>query len=289
MAPSRGITLLRSLTRSPPKCRALSTTSTNFSGHNRWSKIKHDKGKADAHKNRQRSIFAQEIATASKLFGPEINSNPKLADLVTKAKKEGFAKASIEAAIARGQGRSLTGASLERLTVEGILPNNVAVMVECETDGKLRTLANIKLAIKTAGGIASPSSFLFEKKGRIVFDQKDGIGLDEAMDPALEAGATDVDVLDDGCVVVFSAPEETKTVGEAVSNSLGVSIKTSDIIWDPNEDTKIAVQSEDAAQDLASFVDTMVDEESTVQSVSMNVAQGNLSAESWRELQARLI
>lgn len=289
MAPSRGITLLRSLSRSSPTCRAFSTTTTNLSGHNRWSKIKHDKGKADAHKNRQRSIFAQEIATASKLFGPEINSNPKLADLVTKAKKEGFAKASIEAAIARGQGRSLTGASLERLTVEGILPNNVAVMVECETDGKLRTLANIKLAIKTAGGIASPSSFLFEKKGRIVFDQKDGVGLDEAMDPALEAGATDVDVLDDGCVVVFSTPEETKTVGEAVSNTLGVSIKTSDIIWDPNEDTKIAVPSEDAAQDLASFVDNMVDEESTVQSVSMNVAQGNLSVDSWKELQARLI
>lgn len=217
-----------------------------------------------------------------------MNANPKLADLVTKAKKEGFAKASIEAAIARGQGRSLTGVSLERLTVEGILPNNVAVIVECETDNKLRTLANIKLVIKDNGGTATPSSYLFEKKGRIVFHQKDGVGLDEVMDPALEAGAIDVDELEDGCVVVFTAPEETKTVGEAVSAALGTQIKTSDIIWDPNEDTKTVIPSEDAAEDLADFVDIMMEEESTVHAISMNVAQGAVSAESWKQLQTRL-
>jgi YebC/PmpR family DNA-binding regulatory protein len=291
MAPSRGITLLRPLLRPPPinpQYRAFSASAAQLSGHNRWSKIKHDKGKADALKNRQRSIFAQEIATASKLFGPDVNANPKLADLVTKAKKEGFAKASIEAAIARGQGRSLTGVSLERLTVEGILPNNVAVIVECETDNKLRTLANIKLVIKDNGGTATPSSYLFEKKGRIVFDQKDGVGLDEVMDPALEAGATDVDELEDGSVVVFTAPEETKTVGEAVSAALGTQIKTSDIIWDPNEDTKTVIPSEDAAEDLADFVDIMMEEESTVHAISMNVAQGSVSAESWKALQTRL-
>lgn len=294
MAPSRGLASLRPLFRSASinpqyhHIRAFSATTSQLSGHNRWSKIKHDKGKADAYKNRQRSIFAQEIATASKLFGPDVNSNPKLADLVTKAKKEGFAKASIEAAIARGQGRSLTGVSLERLTVEGILPNNVAVIVECETDNKLRTLANIKLVIKDNGGTATPSSYLFEKKGRIVFDQKDGVGLDEVMDPALEAGAIDVDELEDGCVVVFTAPEETKTVGEAVSAALGAQIKTSDIIWDPNEDTKTVIPSEEAAEDLADFVDIMMEEEATVNAISMNVAQGALSAESWKALQTRL-
>jgi YebC/PmpR family DNA-binding regulatory protein len=291
MAPSRGMTLLRPLLRPPPvdtQYRAFSASAVQLSGHNRWSKIKHDKGKADAYKNRQRSIFAQEIATASKLFGPDVNANPKLADLVIKAKKEGFAKASIEAAIARGQGRSLTGVSLERLTVEGILPNNVAVIVECETDNKLRTLANIKLVIKDNGGTATPSSYLFEKKGRIVFDQKDGVGLGEVMDPALEAGATDVDELEDGSVVVFTAPEETKTVGEAVSAALGTQIKTSDIIWDPNGDTKTVIPSEDAAEDLADFVDIMMEEESTVHAISMNVAQGAVSAESWKALQTRL-
>ena len=142
MAPSRGTAVLRSFARpsttTPTTCRAFSATTIPLSGHNRWSKIKHDKGKADALKNRQRSIFAQEIATASKLFGPDINANPKLADLVTKAKKEAFPKASIEAAIARGQGKSLTGASLERLTVEGILPTLWSVR-RIASSGRWRT------------------------------------------------------------------------------------------------------------------------------------------------------
>jgi transcriptional/translational regulatory protein YebC/TACO1 len=94
-------------------------------------------------------------------------------------------------------------------------------------------------------------------------------------------------VLEDDCVVVFTAPEETTAVGEAVSSALGLSIKTSDIFWDPNEDTKTTV-SDDAAQDLAMFMDAMVESESTVHAISMNVAQGDLSIESWKELQARL-
>ncbi|KAM0713392.1 hypothetical protein Q7P37_010354 [Cladosporium fusiforme] len=301
MSPSRGPSLLTTHI-SPPTSilrraisnrhhhhpRPFTTTPIPPSGHNRWSKIKHDKGKADAHKNRQRSIFAQEIATASKLFGPETSSNPKLADLVTKAKREGFAKASIEAAIARGQGRSLTGAQLESVTVEGILPNNVGVIVECETDGKLRTLAGVRLVIKDNGGAATPSSYLFEKKGRVVFEQKDGVGLDEVMDPALEAGATDVDELEDGCVLVTTAPGDTNAVGEAVSAALGLSIKTSSIFWDPNEDTKMPVASEEAALELSAFVDDMLDRETTVQAISMNVAQGSIAEETWKDLQARL-
>lgn len=233
-------------------------------------------------------MFAQEIATASRLFGPEPGANPKLADLITKAKREGFAKASIEAAIARGQGRSLTGVSLEYLTVEGIMPNNVGVIVECETDNKLRTLAQVRLVIRSNGGTVTPSSYLFEKKGKVVFDQKDGVGLDEVMDPALESGATDVDELEDGSVVVFAAPEETKSVGEAVSEALGVQVKTSSIIWDPNEDTKTAVVSEDAAVNLSAFIDDMMEQEATVQAISMNVAQGSISEGPWSDLQARL-
>ena len=85
--------------------RSFSYSPTPSSGHSRWSKIKHDKLKTDAAKNRQRSLFSQEIATASKFYGPDPNTNPRLADIVTKAKRDGFAKASIEAAIARGQGK----------------------------------------------------------------------------------------------------------------------------------------------------------------------------------------
>ncbi|EME47538.1 hypothetical protein DOTSEDRAFT_117673, partial [Dothistroma septosporum NZE10] len=259
-----------------------------LSGHSRWSKIKHEKAKVDAGKNKQRSIFAQELATASRLFGGDPNMNPRLADLVTKAKKEGFAKASIEAAIARGQGRSVSGASLENITVEGILPNNVAIIVECETDSKLRTLAEVKLAIKEAGGSATPTGYLFAKKGRIVFEAKDDIGMDEMLEPALDAGAQDVTKDGDGRVVVWTEPADTKAVGEAISKDLNVQIATSNIVWDPNEDTKVVVPGEEIAGELSHFIDQLQEKETSVQSVAMNISQGSLEADAWNDLRSRL-
>lgn len=214
--------------------------------------------------------------------------NPRLADLITKAKREGFAKASIEAAVARGQGRSVSGASLESVTVEGILPNNVAVIIDCETDNKLRTLADVRMVMKEYGGTATPASYLFEKRGRVVFEKKDGVGLDEVLEPALEAGALDVDEDADGRLLVVTEPGGTRAVGDAMTSALGLQIATSDIVWDPNGDTKVGLSDEDMAQDLSSFVDELQDKESSVQAVSMNVAQGSLKEELWRELQSRI-
>ncbi|KAK5122864.1 hypothetical protein LTR85_003779 [Meristemomyces frigidus] len=293
MAPSRGLsTAIQQLGPSYIcqicRTRGLATATTLRSGHNRWSKIKHDKGKADAVKNRQRSIFAQEIATASKLGGAELSLNTRLADLVTKAKREGFAKASIEAAIARGQGRSLSGASLESVTVEGILPNNVAVIVECETDNRLRTLADVRFVIKDNGGTSTPSSYLFQKKGRIVFEKQDGLDMEQALDAALDAEASDVEEDEDGRLVVSTEPGETKAVGEALAGTLGLQIARSEIVWQPNEDTKIGLPDDDAAQDLSIFVDELQEKEATVQAVAMNVAPGSTAAETWKDLQSRL-
>jgi len=284
MAPSRGSSSL-SKAYSLSLRRAFTSATTPQSGHSRWSKIKHDKGKADAQISRARSIFAQEIAQASKLFGPEPIHNPRLADLITRAKKEGFAKASIENAIARGQGKSSTGAALESLTVEGVMPGGVGVIVECETDNKLRTLAAVRLAIKEGGGMAGNCSYLFEKKGRIVFAAKEGLGSVDALDAALEAGATDVDELPAGEVVVFAEPGSTQAVGEAVAKELGLEVKVSEIIWDPNEDTQVPLASEDAAADLGTFLEDIQEKETSVRAIAMNIAQGSLSAETWKDLQ----
>lgn len=295
MAPSRGLFKIVGRPSNRYICqqcrlqlRSFSSSQYAGSGHSRWSKIKHDKAVVDSRKNKARSIFSQEIATASKLFGGDPNSNPRLADLITKAKREGFAKASIEAAIARGQGRSISGANLENVTVEGILPNNVAVIVECETDNKLRTLAEVRLAIKEHGGTTTPTSYLFTKKGVITFEKKDGVGVEEVLEAALEAGATDVEQDEDGRVVVSSEPEELRSVGDAVSAALDLSIATSKIIFDPNEDTKIGVQSEEAAGEIVEFLDELQEKESSVQAVAINVAQGDLSPDAWKDLATRI-
>lgn len=268
--------------------RGFTTTPRAPSGHSRWSKIKHDKAKVDSQKNKARSVFSQEIATASRLFGGDPNANPRLADLITKAKREGFAKASIEAAIARGQGRSLSGANLESVTVEGMLPNNVAVIVECETDNKLRTLAGVRLVIKEHGGSTTPTSYLFTKKGVVTFEKKDGVGVEEVLEAALEAGAIDVEQDEVDRIVVSSEPEDLRSVGDALSKALHLSIATSKIISDPNEDTKVGVGSEEVAGELMEFLDELQEKESSVQSVAINVSQGSLKPDAWRDLMARI-
>ncbi|KAK4631137.1 putative transcriptional regulatory protein [Fulvia fulva] len=295
MAPSRGLHSLDLIHRpyqrylcSQCRTRSFATTPTSLSGHSRWSKIKHDKAKTDSSKNKARSIFSHEIATASRLFGPDPNMNPRLADIITKAKRESFAKASIEAAIARGQGRSLSGHALESVTVEGLLPNNVAVIVECETDGKLRTLAEVRLVIKEAGGSEGKTGYLFTKRGRVVFEAKEGVGMDDVLEPALEAGAQDVTEDDDGKFVVWTEPGDTKHVGEAMTEALSLQIATSDIVSVPNEDTKVAVPSEEAAGELRHFIDQLQEKEASVQSIAMNVSQGNLEADAWNDLRSRL-
>ncbi|KAK0889125.1 hypothetical protein LTR02_015721 [Friedmanniomyces endolithicus] len=281
MAPSRGRSAISPLTQLLPKpnvcrqcrLRPLHSPAALASGHNRWSKIKHDKAKVDATKNRQRSIFSQELALASKLFGPDPSLNTRLADLITKAKREGFAKTSIEAAVARGQGRSTSGATLESVTIEGILPGNVAVIVECGTDNKLRTLADVRLVLKEAGGSVTPSAYLFQKKGRVVFEAKEGLGVEEALEPALEAGAVDV---------------EDGGEGEALNKTLGLQIAASEILWEANQDTSIGVPDGNMAEELSSFVDVLQEREASLQAVAMNVAQGQLEEEPWKELQSRL-
>lgn len=290
MAPSRGCQLI--LARRLyvcPRCqsRSFATTTSIFSGHSRWSKIKHDKGKADAAKNRQRSQFAQEIASASKLYGPDPGSNPRLADVIVKAKREGFAKASIEAAIARGQGKGIAGEKLESVTVEGMLPGNVGVVVECETDNKARTMTGLKLALKEAGGTATSSAYLFERKGRVIFETKRGKGLGEVLDAALDAGATDVEEQEDNQVTVLCEPEDTVAIGQAVSKALGLRIASSEIIWQPIKDTVVALDNQEVADELGAFVDELYEHEPSM-NVAMNIAPGSLSDDAWRDLQGRM-
>ncbi|GAM83741.1 hypothetical protein ANO11243_017310 [Dothideomycetidae sp. 11243] len=259
-----------------------------LSGHNRWSKIRHDKAKNDSAKNKQRSVFSQEIATASRIYGSDPNANPRLADLITKAKKNGFAKDSIEAAIARGQGKSVTGAALESCLIEGILPGNIGVLVDCETDSRARTLQNLRLVLKRHGGVASPSTYLFEKKGKVILESKDGLDADDSLEAALEAGALDVEEDEDGKIVVLTEPTEVRAVADSISRRLGTQISSSEIVWLPNEDTAVPLQDAETAAIFSKFVDDLHENDATVQGVYMNITRGDLDDETWAELQSKV-
>ena len=194
---------------------------------------------------KQRSGLVHELQLASKQYGADPKFNPRLATIINSAKKQGLPKASIESAIARGQGRSATGAALETLTIEAMLPPSVAVIVECQTDSKSRTLNDIRGLIKQSGGTATPTSHMFDRKGKVVFEGHKSMIEEEIFDRAIEAGAIDVQMEEDGKVIVFAEYSQTAAVADALAASSGLEVVSSDIIWDPKEDMMVDVASPD--------------------------------------------
>ncbi|EPQ61936.1 BgtA-20147 [Blumeria graminis f. sp. tritici] len=271
---------------------AFSTGLSLRSGHNRWSKIKHDKGAADAKKNRLRSSLAHELALASRrvVYGPDPAMNPRLATLVANAKKVGFPKASLEVAIARGQGISVTGTTLESLTIEAIMPPTIALIIDCETDNKAKALMDIRFKIKSYGGTATSTNYLFQKKGRIVFENKEkALGVDDVLDHAIEAGAEDVEVDNNQNIVIWTNPSQTISTAKDLQKTLALKLMSSEIIWDANKDTLVPLTDIDIMK-LNSLFDLVEDLQKVndVQGVYANVTQGNLSDERWTELKGNL-
>ncbi|KAH7090010.1 transcriptional regulator-domain-containing protein [Paraphoma chrysanthemicola] len=268
--------------------RCMSSTPTLASGHSKWASIKHDKAKNDAGKSKQRSLLTRDITIAVKLAGPNPDMNPRLALALVTAKKNAVPKTSIEAAIARGQGLSATGAALESLLLEAVLPPSIATIIECQTDNKLRALADLRLIVKEAGGTVSTVGYMFEKKGRIILRPKEGLGVDEILEPALDAGALDVVEDDQGRIVLFTEPAQTKTTAEALAKQLEVEVEESEIIYDPNEDTKVPVESEEVAAKLSDFLDEL-QEVQGIQGVYMNWSRGDgIPDELWEELRGKV-
>jgi transcriptional/translational regulatory protein YebC/TACO1 len=150
-----------------------------------------------------------------------------------------------------------------------MIPPSIAAVIDCQTDSKLRTLADVRLIIKDHGGQVTPTAYLFEKKGRVVFKLKDGVGSDELMEPALEAGAVDIGEDDeDGKLYVDTEMNETKAVGDALTHSLGLEVEESGMIWEAKE--KVELGSEEEAENLASMIDKLKDVQG-VQEVYVNV------------------
>ena len=200
----------------------------------------------------------------------------------------GWPKANMDNAIARGQGRSTTGAALQNLTLEVIMPPTIALIIEAETDNAKRTLSELRLLVTKNGGTVTPTNYLFQKKGRVAFEKDErNLGVDEVLDDAIEAGAEDVEADEDGGIVVWTEPNKTSATAEALQKSLNLKVESSDIIWHANEDTKVPMEDMGRAKTLAEFIDLVRDQPS-VQGLYSNVAQGSLSDEVWEDLQSRL-
>lgn len=187
-----------------------------MAGHSKWANIQHRKGKQDAKRGKIFTRWIRAITIAARLGGGDVHANPRLRDAVEKAKNANMTNDAIDRAIKKGAG-GLEGNDLENVTYEGYGPGGVAVIVECLTDNRNRTVAEIRHAFSKCGGNLGTDgsvSYLFKRQGLISFDKN--IDEDKIMMLALEQGAEDVIVNDDGSMDVVSTPEQLRTVKEAI-------------------------------------------------------------------------
>ncbi|KAI0834437.1 YebC-like protein [Hypoxylon sp. FL0890] len=268
------------------QCRRSFTPSSALrSGHNRWSKIRHEKGTADAKKTAQRTVFAKNLTLYSKWYGPDPNLNSQLATVITAAKKAGMPKANIDAAIARGQGKSSTGVGLESLTIEIMMPPSVAMVVDVETENRQRALQELRTLIKRHKGTITPTAFLFTRLGRTILKSTGG-DFDEVLMQALEAGAEDVEQDENGDILLFTQPNATHQVAQNLSKVLSTEILSSEIIWAPTAD-KVKLDDEEATEAISKFLSAL-QEYPDVQGVYANAERGAISEELWNAVEDNL-
>ena len=164
-----------------------------MSGHSKWASIKHKKGAADARRGKVFSRLNKEIMVAARLGGADPGGNPRLRSAIQAAKAENTPKDNIERAIKKGTGE-LEGASYEECNYEAYGPGGVAIMIDCLTDNKNRTVAEVKHIFERHGGnLGEPGcvSWIFVKKGLIVFE-RESVEEERLLELALEAGAEDI-------------------------------------------------------------------------------------------------
>lgn len=215
-----------------------------MAGHSKWANIKHRKGKQDAKRGKVFTKHIKEITVAAQMGGGNADDNPRLRLAIDKALGANMTKDTIARAVKRGAGDN-DGANMVELTYEGYGTNGVAVLVECLTDNKNRTVAEVRHAFtKMGGNLGTEGSvaYLFTKMGVISFEP--GANEDAIMEVALEAGADDVVTNDDGSVDVTTSPEAYLTIKEALI-AANLTPANTEIVMDPSTSVDLdAEQSE---------------------------------------------
>ncbi|KAL8729437.1 MAG: hypothetical protein Q9181_005006, partial [Wetmoreana brouardii] len=228
----------------PLGLRFISASRILSSGHNRWSKIKHDKVKEDAVRSKERSQWSRNIQEAVKKNGGDPVSNSELSTLVAQAKKAGLPKEIIERAIAKGKGVSLSGDALQTVTLQAMLPPSISTIIECQTDNKNRTLEDIRLIVKKLGGTVTPTSHLFERRGHVILGSERPLEEEGVMEAVLEAGALDMELHGDRKTLsVYTEPNQTTTVAHSLASSLGLTLRRNEIIWVARPESLVEVEA----------------------------------------------
>ena len=236
-----------------------------MAGHSKWANIRHKKGKTDAKRGKLFTRLIREVTVAARLGGADAASNPRLRAAIDTALSANMPKDTIERAAARGAG-NLDSDSYEELRYEGYGPNGVAIVVDCMTDNRNRTVADVRHAFTKHGGNLGTDgsvSYLFKKVGLI--NLEGNVEEEALMEVAIDAGAEDVVQNEDGSYEITTAWEEISSVNDVLV-SAGYDLATSEVTM--QAETTVSLGQE-AAESMLKFLDAL-EEIDDVQKVYSN-------------------
>jgi len=238
-----------------------------MAGHNKWSSIKHKKAAVDAKRGKVFTRYIREITVAARAGGDDPDANPRLRSAITAAKGVNMPKDNIDRAIARGAGGG-EGSNIDEIRYEGYGQAGVAILVDCMTDNRNRTVSDVRSAFNKGGGNMGESgcvSWMFHQKGQFVFD-RETTDEDSIMEVAMDAGADDIqDKPDEGCIEVTTEPADFTTVQDAFEKA-DITPQIAEIAWIPENTIEV---KGDTAEKLLGLIERL-EELDDVQNVYAN-------------------
>jgi len=226
-----------------------------MAGHSKWANIKHKKAANDKKRGKIWSKLIREVTVAAREAGGDPGANPRLRLAMDKAFAANMPRDTVDRAVQRGAGGA-EGEDYDEIRYEGYGPGGTAVMVDCMTDNRNRTAAEVRHAFTKHGGNLGTDgsvSYLFIKQGVISFAP--GADEDAVMEAALEAGADDVVSNDDGSIDVITTPEEFTTVKDALT-AAGLDTAQAEVSFNASTTAEL---DQDTAEKLLRMVDTLED------------------------------
>lgn len=237
-----------------------------MAGHSKWANIKRHKAIVDAKRGKLYTKLIRELTVAAKMGGGDYNSNPRLRAALDKAQEANMTKDVIERAIKRGAG-GIEGEDVEEIRYEGYGPGGIAVMVDCMTNNRNRTVGEVRHAFtKSGGNLGTDGSvaYLFKKQGQITFSPE--VDEERLMEHALELSVEDVVVNEDKSVDVITTPENLVATKQSLIQS-GFQPVAADVLM--RADISVAITDKETAEKIMNLIDTLEDLDD-VQSVYSN-------------------
>lgn len=230
-----------------------------MSGHSKWANIQHRKGRQDAKRSNLWTKLVREIIVAARMGGGDPDTNSRLRLALIKARGGNVPKDTIQNAILKGTGQ-LEGVSYEDVRYEGYGVGGAALIIDCTTDNRVRTVADVRhILSKNGGNLGTEGSvaFMFNHVGDFFFAP--GVATeDQVMEVALDAGAEDVISDEDGSIEVTRAPEAFDAVSKAFE-AAGLKPEMAEITWKPTNETHLAGEEAARMQRLIDALDELDD------------------------------